>query len=144
MQSHCININARTIGEKCDSRHDTVICSPTRLCGHDDRSKLRNLRLRKSQEKKRSQGHLGRPDQDDLNTQCTSSAALNSIETTSVTYAISPGSGDPFYIVTYYIIWVTPSWTRSISQAMVLEGGSEGANTVCPRNLNQNTKNFKR
>ena len=27
---------------------------------------------------------------------------------------ICPGSSDPFYIVTYYIKWVTTSWTHSI------------------------------
>ena len=25
-----------------------------------------------------------------------------------------PGSSDPFYILTYYIKWVTTSWTHSI------------------------------
>ena len=25
-----------------------------------------------------------------------------------------PGSSDPFYVVTYYINWVTTSWTHSI------------------------------
>ena len=30
---------------------------------------------------------------------------------------ICPGSSDPFYIVTYYIKWVTTSWTHSISFA---------------------------
>ena len=27
---------------------------------------------------------------------------------------ICPGSSDPFYVVTYYIKWVTISWTHSI------------------------------
>ena len=27
---------------------------------------------------------------------------------------VCPGSSDPFYIVTYYIEWVTTSWTYSI------------------------------
>ena len=29
-------------------------------------------------------------------------------------YTVCPGSSDPFYIVTYYIKWVTSSWTYSI------------------------------
>ena len=28
-------------------------------------------------------------------------------------YTICPKSSDPFYIVTYYIKWVTTSWTHS-------------------------------
>ena len=28
-----------------------------------------------------------------------------------LTYTVYPGSRDPFYIVTYYKKWVTPSWT---------------------------------
>ena len=31
------------------------------------------------------------------------------------TYTICPRSSNPFYIVTYYIKWVTTSWTLSIS-----------------------------
>ena len=34
-------------------------------------------------------------------------------------YMVCPGSSDPFYIVTYFIKWVTTSWTYST--------------TVCPR-----------
>ena len=30
-------------------------------------------------------------------------------------YTICPGSSDPFYIVSYYIRWVTTSWTHSNS-----------------------------
>ena len=33
----------------------------------------------------------------------------------SVSYTVCPGSSDPFYIVTYYIKWVTTSWTYSIT-----------------------------
>ena len=29
-------------------------------------------------------------------------------------YTICPGSSDPFYIVPYYIKWVTTSWTHSM------------------------------
>ena len=29
-------------------------------------------------------------------------------------YTVCPGSSDPFYIVSYYINWVTTSWTHSI------------------------------
>ena len=28
-------------------------------------------------------------------------------------YTVCPGSSDPFYVVTYYIKWVTTSWTYS-------------------------------
>ena len=28
-------------------------------------------------------------------------------------YTVCPRSSDPFYIVTYYLIWVTTSWTGS-------------------------------
>ena len=31
-----------------------------------------------------------------------------------IQYTICPGSSDPFYIVGYYIKWVTISWTHSI------------------------------
>ena len=31
-------------------------------------------------------------------------------------YTVCPGSSDPFYIVTYYINWVTTSWTHGIAQ----------------------------
>ena len=31
-----------------------------------------------------------------------------------VRYTICPGNSDPFYIVSYYIRWVTTSWTHSI------------------------------
>ena len=33
---------------------------------------------------------------------------------------VCPGSSDPFYVVSYYIKWVTTSWTYSI-----LDGNSE-------------------
>ena len=29
-------------------------------------------------------------------------------------YTVCPGSSDPFYVLTYYIKWVTTSWTYSI------------------------------
>ena len=29
-------------------------------------------------------------------------------------YTICPASSDPFYIVSYYIKWVTTSWTHSM------------------------------
>ena len=29
---------------------------------------------------------------------------------------VCPGNSDPFYIVTYYIKWVTTSWTYSTTQ----------------------------
>ena len=29
-------------------------------------------------------------------------------------YTVCPGSSDPFYIVSYYIQWVTTAWTHSI------------------------------
>ena len=32
---------------------------------------------------------------------------------TNVVYTVFPGSSDPFYIVSYYIKWVTTSWTYS-------------------------------
>ena len=32
----------------------------------------------------------------------------------SLLHTVCPGSSDPFYIVTYYIKWVTTSWTDSI------------------------------
>ena len=32
----------------------------------------------------------------------------------SQSYTVCPGSSDPLYIVTYYIKWVTTSWTHSI------------------------------
>ena len=31
------------------------------------------------------------------------------------TITVCPGSSDPFYIVTYYIKWVTTSWTHIIT-----------------------------
>ena len=30
-------------------------------------------------------------------------------------YTVCPGGSDPLYVVTYYIKWVTTSWTHSIS-----------------------------
>ena len=30
-----------------------------------------------------------------------------------VNYTVSPRSSDPFYVVSYYIKWVTTSWTHS-------------------------------
>ena len=33
---------------------------------------------------------------------------------------VCPGSSDPFYIVSYYIKWVTTSWTHSIYRSQVL------------------------
>ena len=33
------------------------------------------------------------------------------------TFTVCPGSSDPFYIVTYYMKWVTTSWTHSIINA---------------------------
>ena len=33
-------------------------------------------------------------------------------------YTVCPGSSDPFYIVTYYIKWITPSWTHSTQRGM--------------------------
>ena len=35
------------------------------------------------------------------------------------TYTIFPGSSDPFYIVSYYIKWVTTSWTHSTSASVL-------------------------
>ena len=32
-------------------------------------------------------------------------------------YTICPRSSDPFYLVTYYIKWVTTSWTYSIKNS---------------------------
>ena len=32
---------------------------------------------------------------------------------TNIDGTVCPGSSDPFYIVTYYIKWVTISWTHS-------------------------------
>ena len=32
-------------------------------------------------------------------------------------HTMCPRSSDPFYIVTYYIIWVTTSWTHGKSDA---------------------------
>ena len=31
-----------------------------------------------------------------------------------VLYTVCPGSSDPFHVVSYYIKWVTASWTYSI------------------------------
>ena len=31
-----------------------------------------------------------------------------------ILYTVCPGSSDPFYVVTYYIKWVTSSWTQGI------------------------------
>ena len=31
-----------------------------------------------------------------------------------ILYTVCPGSSDPFYVVTYYIKWVTTSWTYSM------------------------------
>ena len=28
-------------------------------------------------------------------------------------YSICPGSSDPIYVITYYVKWVTSSWTHS-------------------------------
>ena len=39
---------------------------------------------------------------------------------TDGSYTVCPGSSDPFYIVTYYIKWVTTSWTYFIL-TMVLQ-----------------------
>ena len=39
-------------------------------------------------------------------------------------YTICPGSSYPFYIVSYYIKWVTPSWTHSSHQ--IATPGAEG------------------
>ena len=38
------------------------------------------------------------------------------IEYKSAHCTVCPGSSDPFYVVTYYIKWVTTSWTYSISK----------------------------
>ena len=35
---------------------------------------------------------------------------------TMVTFTVCQRSSDPFYVVTYYIKWVTTSWTYSIEQ----------------------------
>ena len=35
-------------------------------------------------------------------------------EQTHKLFTVCPGSSDPFYILTYYIKWVTTSWTHSI------------------------------
>ena len=41
-------------------------------------------------------------------------AILLSQYETLATSSVCPGSSDPFYIVTYYIKWVTTSWTYCI------------------------------
>ena len=33
---------------------------------------------------------------------------------------ICPGSSDPFYIVSYYINWVTTSWTHGMTICLLL------------------------
>ena len=33
---------------------------------------------------------------------------------------VCPGSSDPFYVVTYYIKWVTTSWTYSTNNLGIL------------------------
>ena len=38
---------------------------------------------------------------------------LMQISQVNSVYTVGPGSSDPFYIVTYYIKWVTISWTYS-------------------------------
>ena len=40
----------------------------------------------------------------------------NNDDTDSYYITVCPRSSDPFYIVTYYIKWVTTSWTHSRSQ----------------------------
>ena len=39
------------------------------------------------------------------------------MDKTSIDHTICPRSNDPFYIVIYYIKWVTTSWTHSIKYA---------------------------
>ena len=34
---------------------------------------------------------------------------------------VCPGSSDPFYVVTYYIKWVTTSWTHSTFNIFVIK-----------------------
>ena len=41
------------------------------------------------------------------------------------TYTVCPGSSDPFYIVSWYIKWVTTAWTHSNTPLKIY--------TVCPR-----------
>ena len=36
-------------------------------------------------------------------------------------FTVCPRSSDPFYIVSYYIKWVTTSWTHSIKKGIILE-----------------------
>ena len=46
-----------------------------------------------------------------------STMSLNEVNHShSINYTVCPGSSDPFYIVTYYIKWVTTSWTHSMSK----------------------------
>ena len=43
------------------------------------------------------------------------SLGLGSVCYESMWYIVCPGSSDPFYMVTYYIKWVTTYWTHSTS-----------------------------
>ena len=43
-----------------------------------------------------------------------SNALLNNFRLHELDCTVCPRSSDPFYVVTYYIKWVTTSWTYSI------------------------------
>ena len=48
---------------------------------------------------------------------CRSATKHMTLETCFIS-TICPGSSDPFYIVSYYIKWVTTSWTYSIDESV--------------------------
>ena len=52
----------------------------------------------------------------------------------SFSYTICLGSSDPFYIVTYYIKWVTTSWTYS---RMVYNNNKNGEGTEWGHYINE-------
>ena len=46
---------------------------------------------------------------------------------------VCPGSSDQFYIVTYYRIWVTTSWTHGITPVQVMSQRSMNVTSVNTR-----------
>ena len=56
----------------------------------------------------------------------------------SLKYTVFPRSSDPFYVVIYYIKWVTTSWTYRISLIdIVAQFGIDPAGTIVNRRMDR-------